>query len=636
MGCSGARTPPLSALAARRALLRAFLVLGVAAALCLAAGLATAPEARALPTFVHSAAQSCDACHHADSFRPCGECHDDVAVPNSRCTACHLRKTTKGETCWTCHVPGAPQPRATDSNCAACHGPTPHLAAGPACTSCHSVAPTPHHDAVDQQAPQTCTDCHRHAEAQSHKGQPCTICHAEDVHPHIPETPAVCNACHAAATYNGRGDCTACHAGTGTFGGRADDDIHDDTIPDSPISATSCTSCHAGRQKHAGSVGCLTCHSTATAFHHGTAASPGFPACTDCHGQKPQHGPGLDCSTCHPQAQHQADPPTPPISNCYRCHDAATRGTRDCFTCHRPPVYHAPHAVGDCSSCHGTRRAAHAGLLQCRECHINSDRGHHLTTVFRPKCTNKGCHVTYQPHRGTVYCTECHGAAVHDRTPKNLPADTWSVCDRCHTFAKAALAAGVGACSECHDSAQHVSAYRVEECSACHDKERHAGKVQCRSCHTSLGQGHHRAGRVQARECSECHVGTAIHASGTQAGASLTCGTCHEGSVHGVLSRPAPEFCETCHEKAAGHAGGNACVECHWPAAHAARPDAAAYGAYTPIVVELPADAESAVEQPEDGRDDFSGTGFQLALALTVGMSLLGAGLVLRRRSGLT
>ena len=608
----------------------------ILAILALVAGLAlaTAPEAEAVPAYVHAAAQECASCHHADSLRPCSECHADVATPNSSCITCHPGRTTKGETCWACHVPGAEQPPATDEGCRLCHGVSPHLGASAACTSCHSTSPTPHHDSVDQVKPDTCTDCHQHEAVQSHGGQACTACHATDVHPSIPETPAVCNACHAAETFNGRGTCTACHAGTATFAGRTDNDIHDETLPDGPISATSCTSCHADRQKHAGSVACLTCHSTATAYHHGTASSPGFPACTDCHGQKPQHGPGLDCSTCHEGAQHQADPPPPSAANCLRCHDSATRGTRNCFVCHRIPVYHAPHAVGGCSSCHGSKRALHAGRLQCEECHINSDRGHHLTSVFRPTCTNKGCHVTYEKHRGTVGCASCHGSgAAHDRTPRNLPADTWSVCDRCHTFAKAALAAGVPACSECHDTTQHVAGYRVESCSTCHDKTPHANKVDCRSCHTSLGEGHHRTGRVAARACSECHIGTAIHASGTQAGASFTCGTCHEGSVHGVLSRPSPDFCGTCHEEAAAHAGDNACTECHWPAAHAARPDAGDYGAYAPIAVNLPSDPSDTAAPQKEPREGFTGTGFYLVWALAIGMTLVAAGIVLRRNS---
>lgn len=605
-----------------------------ALAIMVVIALATPREAQAKPSYVHGAAQTCAACHHADSFRPCSECHADVSTPNSRCTACHPGRTTKGETCWTCHEPGAPQPPATDEGCRLCHSATPHLGAGLACTSCHSTSPTPHHDSTDQAAPETCTDCHQHAEMPSHGSRACTTCHATDVHPSIPRTPAVCNACHAAETFNGRGDCTACHAGTSGFGGRTDNDIHDATLPDAPLSATSCTSCHEGREKHAGSVACLTCHTTATAFHHGTAASPGFPACTDCHGQKPQHGPGLDCSTCHEGAQHKAKPPTPSSANCLRCHDSAGRGVRDCLTCHRPPVYHAAHAVGGCSTCHGTRRAPHAGVLQCRECHINSDRGHHLTSVFRPKCTNKGCHVTYEKHRGTVECTACHGPrAVHDRTPKNLPADTWSVCDRCHTFAKAALAAGVPACSECHDTAQHVADYQVEGCSGCHDKTRHANKVECRSCHVSLGEGHHKTGRVGARDCAECHVGTAIHASGTQEGASFNCGTCHEGSVHGVLSRPSPAFCGTCHDKAAAHAGGEVCITCHWPAAHAARPDPAEYGAYMPLAVDVPPAPAVGGEPSEEPRDVFTGTGFYMAWATVVGITLLGAGIVLRRKS---
>lgn len=615
---------------------RANLLVLLAGAVLLLAGLAAlrgpAP-ANALPAYIHGAAQSCDACHHEGSFQACTACHAETVKPNTKCTACHAGKTTAGSTCWACHAPGAPQPEPIDANCRTCHSANPHLGSSPTCTTCHSTAPTPHHDDVDQRRPGTCTDCHRHEKAQSHDGQPCTACHATDVHPSLPPVPAACNACHPAERFNGRGACTACHAGTAAFSGQVDNDIHDADLPDGPISARSCTACHTGKQKHAGRIACLDCHAEATAFHHGTASSPGFKECTDCHGVRPQHGAGLACTACHTGAQHQAAPSRPPATVCSQCHAPATYGQRECFTCHRTPVYHAPHQVGACSSCHGTGRAAHAGRFGCTDCHTNIRRGHHLTRVRIPSCTTKGCHAQ-QKHVGSVACTTCHGSrAPHDRSPLNLPADTWSVCGRCHAFVPTALAAGVPACTECHDTAQHKADYRVQTCTACHaDKTRHAAKVDCRSCHQTLGEGHHRAGRVTARACSECHVGVEIHAVSTTKGAAFTCGTCHEGSVHGTLGRPAPDFCLTCHAEAKSHAGGNACTECHWPAAHAGRPDAGKFGGFTPLAVNLPGGGPPPTGPSGPPRPRFTNTGVQLPALAALGLLLAGAGLALRRR----
>gem|GEM_PF-3049277 len=621
--------------------------IAVAAALVMLAALPT--YARALPTYVHGAAQDCAACHHAEppSFQKCSECHPDPQVPNQKCKNCHPGKTTTGASCWSCHAPGQDMPAPTDDNCAACHGSAPHVGASAACTSCHSTSPTPHHDDIDQQAPTTCTDCHQHESKQSHDGQPCTACHGTDTHPSIPVVPAACNSCHPADRFNGAGACTTCHSGDQAFNGQVDNDIHDATLPDPPISSTSCTSCHTGKQKHAGGgATCLDCHPDATPFHHGTAASPGFKECVSCHGQKPQHGSGLPCTDCHAGAQHQSDPPRPQATVCLKCHSSATFGPARCYDCHTPPIYHAQHGVGGCSSCHGGGRAKHAGKVACTKCHTNINSGHHTGRVRTPACNSAGCHAQ-QRHRGVVACTSCHGRrAMHDSTPLNLPADRWTVCNRCHTFATAARAAGVPACSVCHDTTQHSATYSVAPCQSCHsEKKLHAGTVQCRLCHYSPGPGHHRVGTVGRRVCSECHVDAEIHASATAAGAAFTCGTCHEGSVHGVVGLPTKDRCLSCHPEAANHADDLQCIDCHWPATHAATPNANRFGGYEEMELVLPKGAgvvttTTSTTQPgatttttaPNGRDTFARTGTDFGLILVLSAVLLGTGWVLRRR----
>jgi hypothetical protein len=587
------------------------------------------PPASASPGYVHGSAQSCEACHHASppSFAPCLDCHASASTPNGACTACHPGKTTAGQTCWACHPPGAQMPPPTDANCAACHGTDPHLGSSPACTSCHGTNPTPHHDDIDQEPPTSCTSCHQHVDQQTHDGQACTACHSTDTHPSYPAVPAACNVCHPTGTF-GQLDCLACHSGL-PYNGVVDNDIHDETIPDAPISGKSCTSCHPGKQKHAGGIGCPDCHDQADAFHHGQASSPGYPECSDCHGQKSQHGQGLACEECHVGAQHQSSPATPPPSVCNKCHPSSTFGSKNCYRCHTPPIYHVTPKVGSCSSCHGGGRSYHAGKVRCGTCHPNVASGHHLGTVTALSCTARGCH-TKQKHVGRVWCTNCHGRAQHDRTPLNLPADTWSVCQRCHTFTSQALAAGVPACSECHDSTQHRADYRVDPCTDCHDKKRHQEVVDCELCHINRGAGHHRVGKVGVRACSDCHVGVEVHASGTGTPLAIECATCHPGSIHGLLGRATTATCKGCHEDAQLHADGFQCTDCHWPAVHVAVPDPGEYGGRGALPLNLPQGSTEAAAQIEP-REEFSPTGADLALIAGAAVTLLGLGLLLRR-----
>ncbi len=651
--------------------------------------------ADALPAWVHGGAQ-CGDCHHTApaTYTRCSACHPTNAVPNGACIKCHPGKTTANDaSCWSCHAPGAPQPPATNAGCQSCHGQVPHLGAmlgsSPGCTICHSTNPTPHHDSVVLAKPNTCTDCHRHKGMKSHDNRACTDCHAANVHPSIPEVPASCNRCHKAATFNGRGDCRACHLGTSAFAGKTDNDIHDNTLPDPPISASSCTSCHPDKQKHAGTVGCTSCHTQADAFHHGTASSPGFKACADCHGNKPQHGAGLPCLQCHPNAMHLASPPIPTSKVCSFCHTAKQVGTKDCFGCHRKPIYHRTPSVPACTSCHpgfqqhagrvacrtchanpagfhhgvtkatfractschgqkkqhgqglsctrchgnamhlasppiptsascrichvpakfGTRDCfrchtkpiyhvtpsvpgctachrgfqKHAGKVDCRQCHTNIPSGHHIGQVGIPSCQKSGCH-TQQRHAGQVACTRCHPNAPHDVTPLNLPAQPYQVCLSCHK-----LATKAGACKECHDAAQHKTDPSPGPCTKCHEnKEKHAGKVLCAECHTNVGPGHHKSGRVGYLTCPSCHLGVQVHASKKPGGETFTCAICHPGNIHGTLPLPDRTRCLECHAPARMHAADLACLQCHAPATHKADPSAKDFGSKVSIKTVLP------------------------------------------------
>jgi len=588
-----------------------------------------AAPAQALPEWIHDGATTCEVCHHPQppSFQKCAPCHPDASLPNAKCTQCHAGKLTNGNrSCWSCHAPGVPQPSSTDPNCQACHGPMPHLGAqlfpDPGCTTCHGTNPTPHHDGKEHLLPDACTDCHQQ---EPHDGNPCSACHRTDIHPHRPEVPAACNLCHTAATFS-TGDCRACHAGTQPFAGQTDNDIHDATLPDAPISAKSCRSCHPQMQKHAGTVACLECHFQATPFHHGMAADPGYKTCTDCHADKPQHGNGLPCRDCHPEAHHQVDPPTPPAAVCNLCHQPHTFGTRDCYRCHTLPIYHQLHGPGSCGSCHPGRQN-HAGRFGCLDCHPNAARGHHIGQVSIPGCRGSNCH-SQQPHLGRVSCGRCHPDAAHRARPLSaMPANRWATCTPCHRFASGVKQP----CSECHDAAHHRTDYRAPACQTCHTgKAKHAGTVDCCSCHVNIAPGHHDRGTVDHRGCGDCHKGVEAHASGTAGGIRHDCATCHSGNVHGPMGMPGPDRCLDCHQQADAHAQGTGCTLCHWPAVHRATPVAAAFGPPAPVVsLNPPCEDFSPAE-----RETFDDTGLDVRGLVGLALLLLGLGALLRSAGG--
>ncbi len=584
-------------------------------------------DAHALPQWVHATAQDCADCHHSQpigSFFPCLRCHGTPEVPNTVCQSCHANKVTEVEACWTCHEPGQDMPAWTSEACLQCHGTNPHpfsqWQGQPDCTFCHEQQePSPHHDGVDQVAPSACRDCHS---TSSHNGVGCTSCHSTEIHPNYPEVPTTCFQCHASATFGGQPSCLTCHYGAANFGGVGDDDIHDTSIPDPPITGDSCTTCHAGFERHAGEIDCETCHFQATEFHHNRASTPGYLACESCHGEMPQHGQqDLPCQQCHQDAIHNLNPQPPGPGVCNICHAPANFGVGDCLDCHAPPVYHADPTVPGCTSHHGPVQI-HDNLGSCEACHNNPVEGHHLTQVNIPDC--RACHEQ-DFHVGQIACSRCHQNAAHDNTPRNLPTPVWDVCMQCHPFA-----AKAPACSECHDETQHSTTYRVpDNCNACHDKRLHAGKVQCESCHLRIESGHHNDGPVTARSCSDCHVGAEVHAASTEGGSGFGCSTCHEGGVHGVVKLPNRERCMECHEEASEHAGDLECIQCHWPAAHDASPVAGEFGKYEPLALRLPPQAAALGDEGE-ARDEFSGTGADLRIYVLLGGALMMAGMVAR------
>jgi hypothetical protein len=168
--------------------------------------------------------------------------------------------------------------------------------------------------------------------------------------------------------------------------------------------------------------------------------------------------------------------------------------------------------------------------------------------------------------------------------------------------------------------------------------------VACTSCHTNIPGGHHKSGTVGAKDCSACHVGLQVHASATALGAGFTCATCHQGSIHGFFDTPGRELCLSCHLGAERHASSLDCIDCHWPATHAARPDANKEGGFVRPPVVLPIEPSTTTttatstttttggaggETTTTTRPDLTYTGIALRGLPVLGLVLLGVGVVL-------
>lgn len=378
---------------------RAMTVLVVLLLACAGAAAAlafSAAPAHAFGTWEHDGASQCSACHTA------------AVVTDQQCTTCHAGfVSVPGDTCWSCHAPGA-DTSTLSSPSAACsqdchlydtslklyataftHGLEPHLGAsgfGKTCLDCHSTSAgiadpdgSPHHSGKTVAPPPTCRDCHDGviAVAQvSHDGVDCIRCHTGM---NIPAVPAACYTCHVEKTF-GAADCRACHA----------NEIHN-----AAPSAGTCTTCHSGYRKHAGSVACTKCHTNAAAFHHGTAAMKSK-RCGSCHTKK--HAGRVvslgKCATCH-----KGNAPTA-----------------------RPRVQHSSQITKKrvCSACHS--KALHAkargAKLTCRTCHTAKFHAR------QPRPSNSvclRCHSRASSHAVGFACVICHRRTVHDATPDVRP-----------------------------------------------------------------------------------------------------------------------------------------------------------------------------------------------------------------------
>src|SRR5660397_76096 len=424
--------------------------------------------------------ETCTQCHAADTFatgQDCTECHaggpgtpgtagktdndiHDSALPDgpigpAGCTTCHPGRTEHAGkvACTTCHdsaeafhhgnasSPGYP-------DCRSCHADKPKPAAGRSCQTCHKGA---QHQAQPQVG--SCSSCHGTGRARHAGKVACTTCHdsAEAFH-------------HGNASSPGYPDCRSCHADKPKpAAGRSCQTCHKGAQHQAHPQVGSCRSCHGtGRARNAGKVASTTCHDSAEPFHHGNAASPGYPDCRSCHADKPKPAAGRSCQTCHKGAQHQAQP-----------------------------------QVGSCSSCHGTGRARHAGKVACTTCRDSAEAFHHgnASSPGYPDC--RSCHADKPKPAAGRSCQTCHKGAQHQAQPQV------GSCSSCQGTGRARHAGKV-ACTTCHDSAEafhhgNASSPGYPDCRSCHaDKPKPAAGRSCQTCH----KGAQHQAQPQVGSCS--------------------------------------------------------------------------------------------------------------------------------------
>jgi hypothetical protein len=441
------------------------------------------------------------------------------------------------------------------------------------------------HAALDQR--DKCTQCH--ADEHLIDDERCLRCHRP-----IAERRAAHRGVHGATANVGLA-CKLCHAehkgrARELFGWKSIDPFDHGQLANFRLDG-----------KHA-EVRCLTCHKQTTRSGSTTyLAAP--TTCGGCHQSQSRHGALSEalahCDRCHSTREWR------PLETLKFDHEREARFTLagkhesvGCAGCHKgkdagsPFVFRNP-AWGSCAACHENVHGATSlfGRISCQSCHsakvpfkeIHFD---HKATHFPLAGAHRavacaGCHRRQAPAAPKTTCAGCH-ADVHRGRFDKLGSD----CGTCHTvasFKKIQFDHGrethftlVGAhqrarCGDCHRgkppaefenfsslvSADSQGGVRVA-CMGCHKHENVHNKQfpnsRCLECHKSAGVVENRAeaitvghGPTTRFPLVDRHAGLACsrcHRTGSFAGTSMECGSCHEDRLHhGSLGAT----CTRCH-----------------------------------------------------------------------------------------
>jgi hypothetical protein len=222
---------------------------------------------------------------------------------------------------------------------------------------------------------------------------------------------------------------------------------------------------------------------------------------------------------------------------CQKCHHATPEqgvAMLRAFLAGKAPAGHAEVEVGACAACHlshdpkwpqigGSRgHTVHVEQqgIACVRCHASSVHGFQPVQAACVGC--HGQHVVGQSGMTNLHCFACHEFLTTEPGLRPTRRD----CMRCHT------AQGIHAPMSDHGGAMEMA------CASCHKPHAPAGQtvVACTTCHTQMSKGglHAAKGHGRCLDCHHPHTWTA-----TAAG------------------------CARCHGKAADHASGRLCLECH-------------------------------------------------------------------------
>jgi hypothetical protein len=338
-----------------------------------------------------------------------------------------------------------------------------------------------------------------------------------------------------------------------------------------------CKACHTAPWESAKMADrCSTCHSVIASQMMDVASM---------HGKMEHDNPDLTCHHCHPDHRgpdaqltvmdsglfphevvgfvltgHQRTTANTPFT-CDDCHhgDITVFAADSCQTCHRQmdiPFAQA-HLLAfgaDCLACHdGADRygddfnhntfsfqltGKHA-TVNCTECHLDARTVADLQSVTQD-CLS--CHRKDEPHEGRfgMNCADCHSA------------EGWTPAKFDHNLAAFKLEGehAEAQCEECHQDGVYKGT--PADCYSCHKQDdEHDGKfgTDCAACHTP----------TDWEDATFDHNKSNFPLTGRHVG--LACEQCHSSGTFAGLSTA----CITCHSDPGYHAGlfGTNCVQCH-------------------------------------------------------------------------
>lgn len=359
-------------------------------------------------------------------------------------------------------------------------------------------------------------------------------------------------------------DCLACHA---------DRDLKRDRPRPGRAASLHVDAAAVEGSTHAG-LGCVGCHTTATAPHE--ARLPAV-RCTECHDEVPAvlaggaHGP-------RPAGAKEAAPTCAGCHGSHAVQPAATLGVEACAGCHQRQVdlYRASiHGraqrsgvteAATCASCHGTAHAAlrhtdpraatyHLNLPRtCAQCHADPDlarrRNIPVANVYQLYMDSiHGRAMTRSGLLVSANCSDCHG--THDIQPRGEPssrvfrANIARTCGGCHAGVQAAYAQSIHGqkavagdssapvCTDCHSAHQirrveaaSAQLQAIQECGTCHDESLKTYRDTFHGKVTALGF-------TRVAKCADCHTAHAVlpatdqRSSVSATNIVATCRPCH-------------------------------------------------------------------------------------------------------------